>query len=275
LGNIAKYLKDEEIIRIFKIIIQYITDVKTIGRDIYLICAKSIFKELSGSACLAVGNEILPSIKSGISCSQYQIKEVSYDIFNDFINTFNYILIKDNDIIITDKNAICDSALENLKIEVDSLRKTLTKFLGNFSVLLTDNQVNILINKILNLIENSDNFESKVVYFSALNFIGKNTASKNSALIEKILPYIFTFTNENYLIENISDYDKCNELAEACLNILETYLLKNSGSLKNHIEDIVLNSLNLVQYDPNFSYDTVDDYDNQYNDYDGGKLYFL
>lgn len=162
--------------------------------------------------------------------------------------------------------------MENLKIEVDSLRKTLTKFLGNFSVLLTDDQVNNLIEKILNFVQNSDNFDSKIVYFSALNSIGKNIASKNATLIEKILPFLFTFTNENYLIENMSDYDKCNELAEACLNILETYLLKNSASLKSHIGDIINNSVNLLKYDPNFSYDTVDDYDNQYMDYDAGRF---
>lgn len=273
MGNIAKYLKDDEIIRIFKIIIQYITDPKTIGRDIYLICAKSIFKELSGSACFAVGKEILPSIKAGMATNSNEIKEVSFELFNEYINTFNYVLIKESNTIVPDKSAICDSALESLKIEVDSLRKTLSKFLGNFSALLTDEQVNQLTEKILGLIQSDDSqYDSKIVYLSAINSIGKATASKNASLIEKILPFIFKFANENYLMENMSDYDKCNELAEACLNILETYILKNSASLKHSIEQIISTALTLLQYDPNFSYDTVDDYDNEYNDYDAGIL---
>lgn len=270
-GNIAKYLKDDEIIRIFKIIIQYLTDQKTIGRDIYLICAKSIFKEVSSSACFAVGKEILPSIKTGISCSSNEIKEVSFEIFNEYINTFNYILIKDSNIIL-DKDIICDMALECLNIEVDSLRKTLSKFLGNFSMLLTNQQVNNLISKILNCIQNNENYDSKIVYFIAFNSIGKTTASKNAGLIENILPFIFNITNETYLMENMSDYDKCNELAEACLNILETYILKNSASLKSHIQLIITTAISLLQYDPNFSYDTVDDYDNQYNDFEMGII---
>jgi len=271
-GNIAKYLKDDEIIRIFKIIIQYIIDQKTIGRDIYLICAKSIFKEVSGSACFAVGREILPSIKSGIASDCNEIKEVSFEIFNEYINTFNYVLIKDSNSIIPDKGAICDSTLESLKIEVDSLRKTLSKFLGNFSALLTDEQVNSLTEKILGLIQSSESYESKIVYFSALNSMGKATASKNATLIIKILPFIFNFANENYLMENMIEYDKCNELVEACLNILETYILKNSASLRENIGDIIGTALSLVQYDPNFSYDTVEDYDNEYNDYDAGNF---
>jgi len=148
----------------------------------------------------------------------------------------------------------------------------LSKFLGNFSALLTDEQVNFLTQKMLGLIQSAENqYDSKIVYFSAINSIGKATASKNASLIEKILPFIFRFTNENYLIENMSDYDKCNELAEACLNILETYILKNSASLKQNIGGIIGTALALVQYDPNFSYDTVEDYDNEYNDYDAGK----
>jgi hypothetical protein len=155
----------------------------------------------------------------------------------------------------------------------------LSKFLGNFSALLTDEQVNFLTQKMLGLIQSAENkYDSKIVYFSAINSIGKATASKNASLIEKILPFIFRFTNENYLMENMSDYDKCNELAEACLNILETYILKNSASLKQNIGEIIGTALGLVQYDPNFSYDTVEDYDNEYNDYDAGnniKIFYL
>lgn len=132
--------------------------------------------------------------------------------------------------------------------------------------------MNFLTEKILGLIQSSESYyDSKIVYFTALNSIGKATASKNATLIEKILPFVFTYTNENYLMENMSEYDKCNELAEACLNILETYILKNSASLRDRIGDIIGTALTLVQYDPNFSYDTVEDYDNEYNDYDAGN----
>ncbi len=145
--------------------------------------------------------------------------------------------------------------------------------MGNFSALLTDEQVNFLTEKILGLIQKSEGlYDSKIVYFTAINSIGKATASKNAELIEKILPFIFRYANESYLMENMVEYDKCNELAEACLNILETYILKNSASLKRSIPEIIEVALALVQYDPNFSYDTEVEYDNQYNDYDAGKI---
>ena len=117
-------------IQIFKIIIGYITDPKAAGRDIYLICAKSILKEISGSACFTIGNVILPFLLTGIKGDHLEIKELSFEIFNDYINTFNYILIKDNNII-SEKDFICDNILKSLNIENDSLRKILTKFLGN------------------------------------------------------------------------------------------------------------------------------------------------
>lgn len=269
-------MKDDEIIQIFKIIIGYITDVKSVGRDIYVICAKSIFKELSGSSCFTIGQVILPFLNNGISGNHNEIKELSFEIFNEYINTYNYILIKGSNNIINNKEAICDCVLQSLNIEVDSLRKTLTKFLGNFSFLLTDAQVNKLIKQILDLIDTSENYDWKIILLIALNSIGKATASKNASLVQNILPHIFAFSNEEFLINNMQDYDKANELAEAGLNILETYILKNSACVKDKIEDIINIALNLLQYDPNFSYDTVDDnYDDQYNDYDGGNYLFI
>ena len=253
-------------IQIFKIIIGYITDPKAAGRDIYLICAKSILKEISGSACFTIGNVILPFLLTGIKGDHLEIKELSFEIFNDYINTFNYILIKDNNII-SEKDFICDNILKSLNIENDSLRKILTKFLGNFSLLLTDDQVNNLIKQILSFIDTTDNFDSKIIYFIALNSIGKSTATKNVSLISNILPYIFKYADQNFLMQNMQDYDKSNEIAEACLNILETYLIKNSTSLRFKIQEIIKLSIEFSQYDPNFSYDNEqDDYSNQYND---------
>ena len=88
-GRISKFLKDSEIIKIFEKIIIYIIEPNTVGRDIYLICAKQIFKELSGDSCQTVGKVILPGITKGIKHSNNEIIETSFEIFNEYVFIFN------------------------------------------------------------------------------------------------------------------------------------------------------------------------------------------
>ena len=85
---------------------------------------------------------ILLSLINGIKSKHNERKEVSFEFFNENINKFNYILIKESNTIIPDKDFICDFVLESLNIKIDTLRKTLIEFFRNFSLLLTDNQAN-------------------------------------------------------------------------------------------------------------------------------------
>jgi hypothetical protein len=54
-GIISKFLLEKEIIQIFSKIITYITNEKTVGKDIYVLCIKAILKEMPGKSCYSVG----------------------------------------------------------------------------------------------------------------------------------------------------------------------------------------------------------------------------
>jgi len=89
-GDISKYLKDNDIMKIFSELIKYIIDPKAEGKDIYTSCIKKIFEQMQGASCLTVGKILIPEIIKGISIDNDLIKELCFDTFSDYINTFNY-----------------------------------------------------------------------------------------------------------------------------------------------------------------------------------------
>jgi hypothetical protein len=114
-------LKEKEIIQIFTKIIGYITNPKTIGKDIYVSCIKAILKESPSSSCYTVGKVIVPELVAGISSNNNEIKELCFDALNDYVNTYNFILIKESESVIKHKDSIFKEALASISIGNESL----------------------------------------------------------------------------------------------------------------------------------------------------------
>ena len=60
--SISIHLKDEEIIQVFYSIVNYITDPKATGKDIYVNCIKSILGKVPGSFYETIGKIIIPTL---------------------------------------------------------------------------------------------------------------------------------------------------------------------------------------------------------------------
>jgi cullin-associated NEDD8-dissociated protein 1 len=267
-------LKENEIIQIFTKIITYICDPKAvIGRDIYVTCIKAILKEMNSSSCYTVGNTIIPSLLKGLTEDNLEIKELCFDTLNDYINTFNYVLIKESESVLKNKDALVNYALDAIKVDNLTLRKTASNFLGNFSLILNKSQLNNMVNTLISKIHKTEDIDEKIIYIVTLNSVAKNTANRNVEVIKTIIPMLLEFCNKDYLEANSHNYDQNNDLVENGLNLIETYILKVTQHMKEYVKEILETVLRLTEYDPNYVYndspmDVDEDYSNAYEDYD-------
>lgn len=279
-GLISKYLKENEIIQIFSKIITYITDPKAVGKDIYVTCIKAILKEMSGSSCYTVGKVMIPEIIKGIQSSNIEIKELCFDTFNDYILTFNYVLIKESESVIKNKDAIFAIAIDTIHVDNQSLRNRISNFLGNFSVILNKSQIASLLEGLISKIKKSENIPEKITLLTTLNSVAKNTATRHGEYLKHIIPLIYEFCNKEYLEKNSADYDLNNDLVECGLAVLETYIIKLTNLMKGETDNICKIALELMEYDPNFVYseegeEAMDygDYANEYEGYEGYEAF--
>jgi hypothetical protein len=233
---------------------------------------------MPGTSCETVGKIILPELTEGISSTSIEIKELCFDTFDDFINTFDYVLIKDSEKVIKNKDSIIKNAIDTIKVDNASLRKTVGDFLGNFSIILNKTQLSTLVNGLLERVKVSEDIKQRIAYLNALNSVAKSSAHKQGEFIPKILEILLQFTNTNYLTSHTENYDENNDLVEASLQIIETFILKNTHILKSYDEKIVGITLELLEFDPNYAYneggdDVMQDYNADWgDDYAGGMV---
>ena len=232
---------------------------------------------MNGASCYTVGKVIIPEILKGLQSKIFEIKELCFDVFTDYISNFNYILIKESESVIKNKDAIFSIALETIHIDNQSLRNKVSNFLGNFSVILNKVQMALLIEGLISSIKSSSDIVEKISFFTTLNSVAKNTANRHGEFIKQIFPLIFEVCNRHYLESNTENYDQNNDLVECGLNLLETYILKLTGLIKNETEKIAKSVLDLMEYDPNFVYtddnQEYGDYANEYEGYEGYEAF--
>jgi cullin-associated NEDD8-dissociated protein 1 len=234
---------------------------------------KAIFKEMNSSSCYTVGSTIVPPLLKGITEDNLEIKELCFDTLNDYINTFNYVLIKESESVLKNKDALVNYALDAIKIDNLTLRKTASNFLGNFSLILNKSQLNSMVNTLITKIHKTEEIEEKIIYIVTLNAVAKNTANRNPEIIKTIIPMLLEFCNREYLESNSHNYDQNNDLVENGLNLVETYIMKVTQHMKEYVKEIIDTVLKLIEYDPNYVYnddamDVEEDYSNAYGDYD-------
>ena len=280
-SQITKFLTENEIIQVFSRIINYLTQKSAEGKDIYVNCIKKIFDEIPISSCKIIGKVICPVLTEGIlKSSDQEILELCLDTYTDYIKTFDNVLIKDNDVV-KNKIDLFTKSVEFLTSVDITLQNNAINFIGNLAVLLNKKEIKEITSNLITKLTKSQNLYEKSAILDCLNSIAKTSANKQIELLPNLIANINSKCNLKYLEEDSADYDEKNKYVKSCLECLETYILKLLNRIdKRVLYDIIINSLKLIEYDPNYSYDNqgdnmdVDDYDNEYADYeiDAGDL---
>ena len=248
--EISIHLKDAEIIQIFTNIINYITDEKSEGKDIFVNCIKTLLENVPGSFYETIGKIIIPTLTKGIMTKNQEIIILCLDTFNDYIKKFDYELIKKKHTSFKiDEEKIVKVALDNINSTNDLLKTNSIEILGTVGVLLNKKQISTTTETLINLIQKSNTITEKKNYILALKSLGHTLSRSQGHMVPKIIALLVTFLTKDFL-DSDGEYDEKNSLVEATLNCIEIYICTSISLLKDEIPSIINHSIDLLTYDP-------------------------
>ena len=248
--EISIHLKDAEIIQIFSNIINYITDSKSEGKDIFVNCIKTILENVPGSFYETIGKIIVPTLTNGLDSKDQEIVILCLDTFNDYIKKFDYELIKKKyKEFKIDEGKIVKVALDNINCTNDLLKVNSIEILGTVGVLLNKNQISKTTQTLIDLIKISNTITEKKNYILALKSLGHTLSRSQGEKVPGIISLLITFLGKDF-IESEGDYDEKNALVEATLNCIEIYISTSISLLKDKIPQIIDDATELLMYDP-------------------------
>ena len=248
--EISIHLKDAEIIQIFSNIINYITDPKSEGKDIFVNCIKTILENVPGSFYETIGKIIVPTLTKGLDSTDPEILILCLDTFNDYIKKFDYELIKRKyKAFKIEEEKIVKVALENINSTNDLLKANSIEIMGTVGVLLYKKQISKTTQKLIDLIKRSITITEKKNYILALKSLGHTLSRSQGQMVPDIISLLISFLGKDFL-ESEGDYDEKNALVEATLNCIEIYLSTSISLLKEQIPIIINDSTELLTYDP-------------------------
>ena len=248
--EISIHLKDAEIIQIFSNIINYITDPKSEGKDIFVNCIKTILENVPGSFYETIGKIIVPTLTKGLDSNDPEIIILCLDTFNDYIKKFDYELIKRKyKAFKIDEEKIVKVALENINSTNDLLKVNSIEIMGTVGVLLHKKQISKTTQKLIDLIKRSATITEKKNYILALKSLGHTLSRSQGQMVPNIISLLISFLGKDFL-DSDGDYDEKNALVEATLNCIEIYISTSISLLKEQIPKIIDDSTELLTYDP-------------------------
>ena len=248
--EISMHLKDAEIIQIFSNIINYITDPKTEGKDIFVNCIKTILENVPGSFYETIGKIIIPTLTKGLDSDNQEIIILCLDTFNDYIKKFGYELSqKKYKEFKIDEQKIVKVALENINSTNDLLKANSIEIMGTVGVLLNRNKISQTTEKLIALIKSGNSITEKKNYILALKSLGHTLSRSQDQMVPDIISLLMTFITKNFL-DSDGDYDEKNALVEATLNCIEIYIATSISLFNDKIPQIIADSIELLMYDP-------------------------
>ena len=248
--SISIYLKDAEIIQVFSSIVNYITDPKATGKDIFVNCIKSILEKVPGSFYETIGKIIIPTLTKGLESEDQEIIILCLDTINDYIKKFDYELInKKYKAFKLDEDKIVQVALTNINSLNDLLKVNSIEIIGTVGELLTKKKVCDTTKKLLDLINQSNSIVEKRNYILALKSLGNTSSRAQLDQLKDLMKLLISFINKNFL-DSEGDENEKNSLVEAALNCIEIYIRTSMSNIQEIIPNIIDNSCELLKYDP-------------------------
>ena len=248
--EISIHLKDAETTQIFSNIINYITDPKTEGKDIFVNCIKTILENVPGSFYETIGKIIVPTLTKGLDSKDQEIIILCLDTFNDYIKKFDYELIKKKyKGFKIDEEKIVKVALENINNSNDLLKVNSIEIMGTIGILLDKKKISKTTQKLIDLINRSETITEKKNYILALKSLGHTLSRSQGQMVPSIISLLSTFLTKDFLSSDGDDNEK-NSLVEATLNCLEIYISTSISLFKDKIPQIIDDATELLKYDP-------------------------
>lgn len=130
-----------------------------------------------------------------------------------------------------------------------SLRKRASYAMGQFAVVLNNQQLNRLITLLLEKIARSSQKSDTMIGLQCLSIIAKSIGNKLAPFLDQIIPLLSRIARS---LKEDESGDEDNELSETALTTLEAIIRKCPVEVGPHVDDLLRTSFHLCEYDPNY-----------------------
>ena len=256
---ISIYLKEAEINQVFEESIKYITKSENKGKDIFVDCMKNILEKVPETFYDTIGKIIVEPLSKGLESEDQETLILCIDTLNKYISKFDYMLIKEKISFKFNKELYVSVALKNIANPDETLKIRALEFIESLGALLDKKEAEKTTKLILGFLSKSKSLNETIDYLNALKSLAKTCASKQKNYYKDILSILSKYINLNFLENDSGDYDEKNKLVESAVNCLEIYIGTALSEIKDEIPKVINDFINLVSFDPNYSYDNADD----------------
>ena len=272
---ISIYLKEAEINQIFKESLNYIITPNREGKDIFVDCMKNILEKVPETFYDTIGKIIVEPLSKGLDSSDKETLILCIDTLNKYISKFDYMLIKEKLSFKLNKQQYISVAIKNISDNDETLKARALEFLETLGALLDKKEIEQTTKQILELFEKSNSLTELKDYINALKSLAKTCSAKQTNYYQQILSILSKYINLEFLENDSGDYDEKNKVVESAINCLEIYIGTALSQIKKEIPKVIDNLNNLLSYDPNYSYENVDDEPVDIEGYEGYEDYAM
>jgi len=122
-------------------------------RDIYSLAIRSTIQELKENSAQDMIKAVCPKLLKGLQSGNDEVKEECLDILAEICKKFGNILYKKSNLV--NKEELMKKLCELLQLSSEGVRKRATFCLGQFSIILSRNQLQQLMNLLIERLQRS------------------------------------------------------------------------------------------------------------------------
>jgi cullin-associated NEDD8-dissociated protein 1 len=264
LGILVKKVHSAQITDICDKLCSLILDGQDALRDIYSIGLKTLISDIPEEHGAIITARLVNRLIFGISrtVGQDEIIKECLENMNDLLRRFGSLLSNEHE-------EIMKAIIKQLVHDKAVIKKRAAICLGSLSVVLSDSQLNHLVELLLSQSTAPLDTRTLIQTFGAISrTVGHRLGRQLDRLIPLFLRCCGDPNDEN------QQTNEANELREYCFLGLESFVLRCRREVTPYLQDVIGVALAFMKYDPNYSYDEPDDAtmgdggDDDY--YDGG-----
>lgn len=176
-------MKDQNLIMIVETLADMVIDAnKKEVRDIYSLAIKSTIQELKESAASTMIKTVYPKLMKGLIMPSKnegadEVKEECLDILTEIFKKFGGLLHKNNNLV--NKDELMKCLFELLVVPKDGVRKKVTNCLGQFAIILSNRQLQALVNLLIDRLQKSaNNKQDMLILIQCISQIARTVGSK-------------------------------------------------------------------------------------------------
>ena len=259
IGVLTEVVQEAQICEIVEGLAHHLLGNKTEGlTDIYSIGLACVVKGVPQTMGATLAQRLAPRLLDGISSDRSESQEIRsecLEVFKQLLSRFG---------------AECETFHENtmgvLLTQIGNdksvVQKRATAALGVLAPHLADHLLTRLATTLLQRIEtppSGDGQEQIRVYIQAVGRISRTVGHRLGHSIDRIIPLFLRFLGDPEDDDEALQSEQTCELRETILHAFESFAERCPHQIADHMENMLGTVIGFMAYDPNYTYDDMDD----------------